>query len=71
VLEVPEEVSRTQSVGTRRIILASLLWGSWCHNCLLRDIGVGLSGIGIGLPSIGVDLSGIDLSGVSRLKACT
>jgi hypothetical protein len=32
--------------------VASLLWGRWCHKCLLR----------------GVD---VDLSGVSRLKACT
>jgi hypothetical protein len=32
--------------------VASLLWGRWCHKCLLRGVG-------------------IDLSGVSRLKACT
>jgi hypothetical protein len=32
--------------------LASLLWGSWCHKCLLPGVG-------------------IDLSGISRLKACT
>jgi hypothetical protein len=55
-----------QSVGTRWIILASLLWGSWCHKCLLRSIGVGLSVIGIDLPGIDVNLFGIDLSGVSR-----
>jgi hypothetical protein len=36
----------------RWIILASLLWARWCHECLLRGIGV-------------------DLSGISRLKACT
>jgi hypothetical protein len=42
----------------------SLLWGRWCHECLLR--GIGLMGIGIDLPDIGVDLSGI-----SRLKAST
>jgi hypothetical protein len=51
--------------------LASLLWGSWCHECLLRGIGVGLAGVGIDLPGIGIDLLDIDLSGVSRLKACT
>jgi hypothetical protein len=32
--------------------LASLLWGSWYHKCLLPGVG-------------------IDLSGISRLKACT
>jgi hypothetical protein len=37
--------------------LASLLWGRWCHECLLR--GVILTGVGIDLPDIGVDLSGI------------
>jgi hypothetical protein len=26
--------------------VASLLWGCWCHKCLLRRIGVGLSDIG-------------------------
>jgi hypothetical protein len=51
--------------------LASLLWGSWCHECLLRGNGVGLAGVGIDLPGIGVDLSGIDLFGISQLKACT
>jgi hypothetical protein len=29
----------------RWIILASLLWGRWCHKCLLRGIGVDLSDI--------------------------
>jgi hypothetical protein len=48
-----------QSVGTRWIILASLLWGSWCHKCLLPGIGVGLSGIGIDLSGVGVDMSGV------------
>jgi hypothetical protein len=69
VLEVPMEVSCTQSVGTRWIILASLLWGSWCHKCLLPGVGVGLSGVGIDLFGVGIDLSGIgiDLSGTSRL----
>jgi hypothetical protein len=40
---------------------------------LLRDIGVGLSGVRIDLPGIDVDLSGIsvDLSGISQLLACT
>jgi hypothetical protein len=51
--------------------LASLLWGSWCHECLLRGIGIDLAGIGIDLPGIGVNLSGIDMSGIRRLKACT
>jgi hypothetical protein len=51
-LEVPGEISRTRSVGTRWIIVASLLWGSWCRRCLLPDVG-------------------IDLTGVSRLLACT
>jgi hypothetical protein len=48
-----------QFVGTRWIILASLLWSSWCHKCLLLGVGVGLSGIGIDLPGVGVDLSDI------------
>jgi hypothetical protein len=26
--------------------MASLLWGRWCHKCLLRGIGVDLSDIG-------------------------
>jgi hypothetical protein len=26
--------------------MASLLWGCWCHKCLLRWIGVDLSDIG-------------------------
>jgi hypothetical protein len=53
----------------RCIILASLLWGNWCHKCLLSGVGVDLSGIGIDLSGISIDLSGvgIDLSGVSRL----
>jgi hypothetical protein len=69
VLEVPEEISCTQSVGTRWIILASLVWSSWCHKCLLLCVDVGLSGIGIDPPDVGVDLSGVsvDLSGISRL----
>jgi hypothetical protein len=46
MLEVPEEVSHTQSVGTRWIIMASLLWGSWCHRCLLPNVGVDLSNVG-------------------------
>jgi hypothetical protein len=32
--------------------VAPLLWGRWCHECLLLGVGV-------------------DLSGVSRLKACS
>jgi hypothetical protein len=44
-LEVLEEVSGTQSVGTRWIIAASLLWGSWCRRCLLPDVGVDLTGV--------------------------
>jgi hypothetical protein len=58
-----------QSVGARYIILASLLWGSWCHKCLLPDVGIDLSGVGIDLSGVGVDLSGvgINLSGISRL----
>jgi hypothetical protein len=58
-----------QSVGTRYIILASLLWDSWCHKFLLPGVGVDLSGVGIDLSGIGIDLSGagIDLFGVSRL----
>jgi hypothetical protein len=59
VLEVPEEVSCTQCVGTRCIILVSLLWGGWCHKCLLPGVGVGLSGVGIDLSGVGIDLSGI------------
>jgi hypothetical protein len=51
-LEVPEDVSRMYSVGTRWIVVASLLWGSWCCRYLLLDVGV-------------------DLTGVSRLLACT
>jgi hypothetical protein len=43
-LEVPEEIERTQSAGTRWIIMASLLWGSWCHKRLLTDVGVDLTG---------------------------
>jgi hypothetical protein len=46
--------------------LASLLWSSWCHECLLRSIGVVLASIGIDLTDIG-----IDLSVVNRLNACT
>jgi hypothetical protein len=34
-----------QSVGTRWIIVASLLWGSWCRRCLLPDVGIDLSGV--------------------------
>jgi hypothetical protein len=45
VLKVPEEISCTQSVGTRWIIVASLLWGSWCYKCLLFDVGVDLTGV--------------------------
>jgi hypothetical protein len=26
--------------------MASLLWGCWCHKCLLHEIGVDLSDIG-------------------------
>jgi hypothetical protein len=29
----------------RWIIVASLLWGRWCHKCLLREVGVDLSDI--------------------------
>jgi hypothetical protein len=43
-LEVPEEIERTQSAGTRWIITASLQWGSWCHKRLLTDVGVDLTG---------------------------
>jgi hypothetical protein len=58
-----------RSVGTRWIILALLLWGSWSHKCLLPGVGVGLSGIGVDLSGIGVDLPGVgvDLSNVSWL----
>jgi hypothetical protein len=45
MLEVPEEISRAQSVGTRWIITTSLLWGSWCCGCLLPDVDVDLTGI--------------------------
>jgi hypothetical protein len=34
-----------QSVGTRWIIAASLLRGSWCRGCLLPDVDVDLTGI--------------------------
>jgi hypothetical protein len=44
-LEVPEEVSRAQSVGTRWIIMASLLRSGWCRGCLLPDVGVDLSSV--------------------------
>jgi hypothetical protein len=44
-LEVPEEISRTYSVGTRWIVMASLLWGRWYHKCLLLGVGVDLSGV--------------------------
>jgi hypothetical protein len=75
-LEVPEEISHMQSIGTRWIITASLLWGSWCHKRLLPGVSVDLSGIGIDLSGVGIDLSGIsidlsrvgiDLSGISQL----
>jgi hypothetical protein len=45
VLKVPEEVSRTQSVGMRWIIMASLLQSSWCRRCLLPGVGIDLSGV--------------------------
>jgi hypothetical protein len=45
MLEVPEEVSCTYSVGARWIIVASLLRGSRCHRCLLPDVVVDLSGV--------------------------
>jgi hypothetical protein len=48
-----------QSVGARYIILASLLWGSWCHKCLLPDVGIDLSGVGIDLSGVGINLSGV------------
>jgi hypothetical protein len=51
-----------QSVGTRCIILASLLWSSWCHKYLLPDVGVDLS-------EVGVDLSGVALT-CSALGSC-
>jgi hypothetical protein len=44
-LEIPEEVLRAQSIGTRYIILESLLWGSWYRMCLLPDVGVDLTGV--------------------------
>jgi hypothetical protein len=34
-----------QSVGTRWIITASLLWSCWCHKRLLSDVGVDLTAI--------------------------
>jgi hypothetical protein len=45
MLEFPEEVSRVQYVGTRWIIVAAMLWGSWCRRCLLPDVGVDLTGV--------------------------
>jgi hypothetical protein len=42
VLEVPEEVSCTYSVGARWIIMASLLRGSRCRRCLLPGVIVDL-----------------------------
>jgi hypothetical protein len=44
-LKVPEEVSRTQSVGMRWIIMASLLQSSWCRRCLLPGVGIDLFGV--------------------------
>jgi hypothetical protein len=29
----------------RWIIAAAQLWGSWCHKCLLPDVGVNLSSV--------------------------
>jgi hypothetical protein len=44
VLEISEEVSCAYSVGTRWVIVASLLRGSWCRKCLLPSVVVDLSG---------------------------
>jgi hypothetical protein len=43
--KVPEEVSCTQSIGTRWIVMVSLLRGSWCCRYLLTGVVIGLSGI--------------------------
>jgi hypothetical protein len=70
VLEVPEELTHCSLLARggpswRRCCRAAVAICACCATL------VGLSGVGIDLPSIGVDLSGIDLSGISRLKACT
>jgi hypothetical protein len=39
---VTEEVSCTQSVGARWIVMASLLRGSWCCRYLLANVVIGL-----------------------------
>jgi hypothetical protein len=44
-LEVLEEVSCMQYVGTRWINMASLLLGSRCCRCLLLNVGVDLSSV--------------------------
>jgi hypothetical protein len=44
-LEISEEVPCAYSVGTRWVIVASLLRGSWCRMCLLPSVVVDLSGV--------------------------